>query len=102
LQVLEAYLVPAEALVQLTALERLSLDTTMSSEGQPTCSLSALQRLTLLHFNYAGDEDLLAIAGCTGLRSLCLTSESLFQLNLCVCVQWFNSLMISFCCLQLA
>ena len=76
LRVLEAYLVPAKVLAELTALERLSLDSMIRSVGRPTCSLSTLQRLTLLHFNYAEDEDLLAFAGCTGLRALCLTSAS--------------------------
>lgn len=76
LRVLEAFLVPAESLVRLTALERLSLDSMMRSAGQPTRSLSALQRLTPLHLNYAADQHLLAFAGCTGMRALYLTSAS--------------------------
>jgi hypothetical protein len=74
LRVLEVFEVPAEVLVQLTALERLRVEQIGSRDGS-TCilhRLSALQRLTQLHLSCAGDEDLPAIAGCTGLRALCL------------------------------
>ena len=80
LRVLQAYQVPAEVLMQLTALERLRVEEIGSRAGGPTCilsRLSALQRLTQLHLSCAGDEHLPAIAGCTGLRALCLDRASL-------------------------
>lgn len=79
LRVLEAHQVPAEVLMQLTALERLRVEEIGSRAGGSTyilSRLSALQRLTQLHLSRAGDEDLLAIAGCTGLRALCLDRAS--------------------------
>jgi hypothetical protein len=82
LQVMEAFCVPAGVLTQLTLLERLSLDSMISSEAQHTCGLSALQRLTWLHLNYAVDADLRAIEVCTGLCTLCLSRASLLQLPL--------------------
>lgn len=74
LRCLEANSVPAAVLTQLTLLERLSL-LSLSSGGEPTCSLSALQQLTLLDLQYITDEDIPAIAGCSSLRTLCLNGE---------------------------
>ena len=56
LRVLETVCVPTEVLVQLTALERLTLTSMPGTTEQPTCSLSALQRLTLLDLHYITDE----------------------------------------------
>lgn len=75
LRILEAFRVPREVLLQLTALERLSLDFMLISTGQPTCSLSALQRLTSLDLHYVREDELYAAAGCSGLRTLCLHGE---------------------------
>ena len=61
--------------MRLTALERLSLVSMLGTTEQPTCSLSTLQRLTLLQLNNITNEVLHAAAGCSGLRTLCLNGE---------------------------
>jgi hypothetical protein len=75
LRVLEAFCVHTEVLMQLTALERLTLASMLGTTERPTCSLSALRRLTFLDLQFVNEEDLHVAAGCPGLRTLCLNGE---------------------------
>ena len=75
---LDAFCIPVEVLMHLTALERLDLEEMDNGAGH--VSLSALQQLTLLRLNRVEDSDLAAIAGCSNLQALCLGSELLLNL----------------------
>ena len=68
-----------DVLAQLTALECLTLEDTISDAEEATCSLSALQRLTQLHLGRAEDFELDTVVACTGLRTLCLGGASLLK-----------------------
>jgi hypothetical protein len=76
LRVLHASTAPVELLLQLTALEALTLDE--KEDAAPvTCRLSALQRLTMLQLgHWVGKAELDMIGGCTSLRTLCLRGAS--------------------------
>lgn len=77
LRVLLAFSAPVDVLAQLTALESLTLEDTISDAGEAASSLSALQQLTRLHLGRAEDAEMDTIRACTGLRSLCLGGASL-------------------------
>jgi hypothetical protein len=74
LQALDASVAYAELLYELTALKHLSLHGII--EYQASCeamAFSMLVQLTFLQLHYAGDAQLMAIKGCTGLRTLHLS-----------------------------
>ena len=76
LRVLHASTAPVELLAQLTALESLTLENRFSHAASATCSLSMLQRLTMLQLGRAKAAELDMIGACAGLRTLCLHGAS--------------------------
>ena len=61
----------AEVLYELTALKHLTLDILVEYHASgETLDLSMLVQLTFLELNWAGDPQLMAFKGCTGLRTL--------------------------------
>lgn len=79
LQVLQAARVPVILLAQLTALEFLTLEDTISHAAAATCSLSVLGRLTMLQMGRSRNAELDMIGGCTSHRTLYLRSTSFGQ-----------------------
>ena len=74
LQALDASVVYADVLHELTALKHLSLDNIVEYHASgETLDLSMLAQLTFLELNWAGDPQLMALKGCTGLRTLHLS-----------------------------
>lgn len=74
LQALDASVPYAEVLYELTALKHLSLDNIVEYHASgETLDLSMLVQLTFLELNWAGDPQLMAFKGCTGLRTLHLS-----------------------------
>ena len=74
LRVLQAFRVPLDVLAQLTALESLTLEDSVSNVTGAACSLSVLQRLTRLQWGCAKHAELDLITACSGLRTLCIRS----------------------------
>ena len=71
LQALDASAAFAEVLYKLTALKHLSLDNIVEYHASgETLDLSMLVQLTFLELNWAGNPQLMAFKGCTGLRTL--------------------------------
>ena len=88
LQALDACAAYADSLYELTALKRLSLDGIVEyKSSRKTIDLSMLVQLTFLQLHYAGDSQLTALKGCTGLRTLYLSSACTLHVLSCTLLE---------------